>query len=107
MYILGGLTAGATIGLLIIVTRLVAALGGGEGAPDLQETIINLSINGAAITIFGFLFSRDLQQKDKDAAVVAREEALALLQARVSRVDGNIVAYFPKPLMWLWVSGAQ
>ncbi|CAD7695268.1 unnamed protein product [Ostreobium quekettii] len=84
LYLFGGLLAGAGFGLLIILARLAAALKGGEGAPDLQESITNLGINLAAVVVLGFLFYRDVSQSDKDAAVTAREEALGALQVRTA-----------------------
>lgn len=53
---------------------------GGEGAPDLGETLTNLAINGAAVAVFGFVFRRDLRGSQADRKIVEREEALARLQ---------------------------
>ncbi|KAL4422500.1 hypothetical protein ABPG75_008697 [Micractinium tetrahymenae] len=77
---LGGLAAGAALGLFIITGRLVAALQGGEGAPDLQETVQNFGINSAALAVLGFFVYRDVATARRDQAVVEREEALARLQ---------------------------
>lgn len=77
---LGGLAAGAALGLFIITGRLVAALQGGEGAPDLQETVQNFGINSAALGVLGFFVYRDVSAARRDQAVVEREEALARLQ---------------------------
>lgn len=52
---------------------------GGEGAPDLTETLLNLSINSAALAAFSFLFFRDLQGAERDKKVVDREELLGRL----------------------------
>ncbi len=52
---------------------------GGEGAPDLTETLLNLSINSAALAGFSFLFFRDLRGAEKDRLVVDREEQLGRL----------------------------
>lgn len=62
------------------VKRWECAGAGGEGAPDLAETLKNLAINGAAVAVLGFIFSRDLTGSQKDRRVVEREEALARLQ---------------------------
>ncbi|WIA22086.1 hypothetical protein OEZ85_004429 [Tetradesmus obliquus] len=75
----GGLGLGAAIGLLVILGRLASALKGGEGAPDLTETLTNLGINGAAVAVFGFLVLRDLQSKERDTRVTSREEELGRL----------------------------
>ncbi len=55
------------------------AVVGGEGAPDLTESLLNLSINSAALAGFSFLFFRDLQGAEKDRKVVDREELLGRL----------------------------
>lgn len=77
---LGGLAVGAALGLFIITSRLVAALQGGEGAPDLQETAQNFGINAAALGVLGFFVYRDLSSQNKDQQVILREEALGRLQ---------------------------
>lgn len=76
----GGLAAGAGLGLLIITTRLIAAFKGGEGAPELQETLQNFAINSGVLAVLGFFLLRDLAANEKDKEVVQREEALAALQ---------------------------
>lgn len=53
---------------------------GGEGAPDLTESLRNLAINGAAVGILGYIFQRDLKGQQSDKKVIEREEALACLQ---------------------------
>jgi hypothetical protein len=55
---------------------------GGEGAPDLQETLQNFGINAAALAVLGFFVSRDVAAQRRDQAVIEREEALARLQVR-------------------------
>ena len=52
---------------------------GGEGAPDLTESLLNLSINSAALAGFSYLFLRDLQGAERDKEVVDREELLGRL----------------------------
>ena len=54
---------------------------GGEGAPALQATLQNIAINGFGIAATSFLLNRDLQGRERDRVVVAREELLARLQA--------------------------
>jgi tetratricopeptide (TPR) repeat protein len=76
----GALLAGASLGLLIISTRLLSALQGGDGAPDLTETTTNFGINAAAVGLFGFLIYRDLAAQRRDEQVVEREEALGTLE---------------------------
>lgn len=55
---------------------------GGEGAPDLQETVQNFGINSAALAVLGFFVYRDVSAARRDQAVVEREEALARLQVQ-------------------------
>lgn len=80
LILFGGLAASAAIGLAIITTRLVLALQGGEGAPDLQETVKNFGINSAALAVLGFVLWRDLSGEKADIAAASREEGLARLQ---------------------------
>jgi hypothetical protein len=79
----GGLGLGAAIGLLVILGRLASAVKGGEGAPDLTESLTNLGINAAAVAVFGFLVARDLQSKERDTRVTNREEELGRLLVSV------------------------
>lgn len=55
---------------------------GGDGAPDLPETLKNLAINGAAVAGLGFIVQRDLASSQRDKKVVEREESLARLLVR-------------------------
>lgn len=57
---------------------------GGEGAPDLTESLLNFTINAAALAAFSWLFSRDYQAAEKDKRMVDREEALGRLLVRMS-----------------------
>jgi hypothetical protein len=52
---------------------------GGEGAPDLTETLKNFTINAAALALLSWLFVRDFQGSEKDKRIVDREEALGRL----------------------------
>lgn len=80
-----GLGAGALLGLFIILSRLVYSLKGGEGAPDLTDTLKNLTINGAAVGVLGFIFQRDLKGQKSDKRIIEREEALARLQVKLGK----------------------
>eukprot|EP00775_Hariotina_reticulata_P014332 gene14332-58_t len=75
----GGLGIGAAIGLVIIIGRLAAAIRGGEGAPDLTESLTNLGVNVAAVAVLSFLVGRDLQAGQKAQKVTSREEELSRL----------------------------
>jgi hypothetical protein len=89
LFLAGGLGAGAGLGLLIISARLAAALQGGEGAPDLTESLKNFAINSAAVAILGFVFFRDLKAAGADKRTVEAEEALGRLQ--VALAGGRVV----------------
>ncbi|PRW20574.1 LOW PSII ACCUMULATION chloroplastic [Chlorella sorokiniana] len=81
---LGGLAVGAALGLFIITGRLLAALAGGEGAPDLQETLQNFGVNSAALAVLGFFVYRDVAAQRRDQAVIEREESLGRLLVSLS-----------------------
>lgn len=80
LVILGGFALGAAIGLLIISTRLFASIKGGEGAPDLTESLQNFGINSAVLAVLGAVLYRDAQSKQKSLQVTDREELLSRLQ---------------------------
>ncbi|GAX77479.1 hypothetical protein CEUSTIGMA_g4923.t1 [Chlamydomonas eustigma] len=79
-FLFGGLAVGAAIGLIIITGRLVLAVKGGEGAPDLTETLQNFAINSAVLAVLGVLLYRDAQAKQRALQVSDREELLSRLQ---------------------------
>ena len=75
LFAFGALDAGAAIGLIIITARLAAAVRGGEGAPDLRETLQNFAINVTAVATLTFLFVRDLKaSRAKEAEVKVLED---------------------------------
>ena len=89
LFLFGGLGAGAGLGLLIIVSKVVQALQGGEGAPDLNDSLRNLAINSAAVAAFSFLFARDFKGSARDRAAAEAEESLSRLE--LSLRDGRVV----------------
>lgn len=89
LFLFGGLGAGAGLGLLIIVARVTQALRGGEGAPDLNDSLRNLAINAAAVAAFSFLFARDFKGSARDRAAAEAEESLSKLE--LSLRDGRVV----------------
>jgi len=82
--IVGGLTAGAGLGLLVITGRLVAALKGAPDAPDLTETVQNFAINSGALALLVFLLLRDRQKANQQLKTIEREEVLAKLEVQVN-----------------------
>lgn len=83
LVIFGALLAGASGGLLIIISRLIAALKGGEGAPDLNESLTNFGVNLTAVTIFALLVRNDLKNKTVAEEKLTREEALGNLEVTI------------------------
>jgi hypothetical protein len=75
----GGLSAGAGLGLIVILGRLAASLRGGEGAPPLTESLTNLAVNSGALAVLVFLLLRDLAGRERDLRVTQREEGLGRL----------------------------
>lgn len=68
--------------------RLAAAIRGGDGAPDLTESVTNLGVNVAALAVLSFLVGRDLQAREKAQKVTSREEELGRLLVRhLRRLD--------------------
>ena len=91
LYAFGGLGAGAFIGLIIILTRLSAAIKGGDDAPELGETIKNLLINIVAVSAFAYLFSNELKQREKTEFKVAREEELGRLRMAIEESKEDVL----------------
>lgn len=89
LFLFGGLGAGAGLGLLIIVAKVAQALQGGEGAPDLNDSLKNLAINSAAVAAFSFLFARDFRGSARDRAAAEAEESLSRLELALG--DGRVV----------------
>lgn len=61
-----------------LLTASHPAAAAGDG--DLQESLINFSINAAALAVFGFLVYRDYSKQQQDIRQIEREEALGRLQ---------------------------
>ena len=80
IFVLGGLAAAAALGLIVTLTRLGGAFAGGEGAPDLNETLTNLAVNAGGLAVLSWLVSRDITAQGRDREIIAREEELAKLQ---------------------------
>jgi hypothetical protein len=55
---------------------------GGEGAPELQESVQNFGINVSALAVLSYFLYRDIQKREVDLKSSRREEALGRLQVR-------------------------
>jgi tetratricopeptide (TPR) repeat protein len=91
LYIFGGLAAGATLGLIIILTRLAAALKGGDDAPELGETLINMCVNLGGIGVFGYLLKGELAARDRMNEKVEREEEIGRLRVSTSENSEDVL----------------
>lgn len=70
----------ATVGAVIAVPQLIAALGGASGAAvSVQEGLINLGIDLGALALFGYLTKSELDSRAKQMARLEREETLGAL----------------------------
>ncbi|XP_074564093.1 protein LOW PSII ACCUMULATION 1, chloroplastic [Curcuma longa] len=78
------LTAAAGISLFFTVPRLIHAINGGEGAPDIWETAGNVSINAGGIIILVALFIWDNKKEEEQLAQISRDETLSRLPLRLS-----------------------
>jgi hypothetical protein len=91
LYIFGGLAAGAALGLIIILTRLAAALKGGDDAPELGETLINMCVNLGGIGVFGYLLKGELAARDRMNEKVEREEEIGRLRVSTSENSEDVL----------------
>lgn len=67
----------------------VRALPGGEGAPDLTESVTNFFVNSIVLAIISVILKRDLDAKQKALKVTDREELLSRLQVRCAGHDSR------------------
>mmetsp|Transcript_2319 Transcript_2319/g.3647 ORF Transcript_2319/g.3647 Transcript_2319/m.3647 type:complete len:527 (+) Transcript_2319:163-1743(+) len=91
LYVFGGLAAGATLGLIIILTRLAAALQGGDDAPDLGETLTNMAVNLGGIGVFGYLLKGEFAARDRMKAKVEREEEMGRLRVCIAENSEDVL----------------
>lgn len=54
-----------------------------KGGEALTEGLKNLGINGAIVLVLGFLFNRDLKERNKLVRVIDREEKLGNLLVKI------------------------
>lgn len=77
-------TAASGISTLFTIPRLLAAIKGGEDAPDLLATAGNAAINIGGIVVFVALFLWDNKKEEEQIAQIARNETLSRLPLRLS-----------------------
>ncbi|MBA0560225.1 hypothetical protein Golob_017138 [Gossypium lobatum] len=77
-------SAAAGISLLFTVPRLFRAIKGGDGAPDIWETVGNAGINIGGIIVLVALFFWDNKKEEEQLAQISRNETLSRLPLRLS-----------------------
>ncbi|PON96581.1 N-terminal acetyltransferase A, auxiliary subunit [Trema orientale] len=77
-------SAAAGISLFFTIPRLIRAINGGDGAPDLWETAGNVAINVGGIIAFVALFLWDNKKEEEQLAQISRDETLSRLPLRLS-----------------------
>ncbi|OMO63802.1 Tetratricopeptide-like helical [Corchorus capsularis] len=77
-------SAAAGISLLFTVPRLFRAIQGGDGAPDLWETVGNAAINIGGIIVLVALLFWDNKKEEEQLAQISRDETLSRLPLRLS-----------------------
>nr|KJB41935.1 hypothetical protein B456_007G129100 [Gossypium raimondii] len=77
-------SAAAGISLLFTVPRLFRAIKGGDGAPDIWETVGNAGINIGGIIVLVALYFWDNKKEEEQLAQISRNETLSRLPLRLS-----------------------
>lgn len=77
-------SAAAGISIFFTVPRLIRAINGGDGAPDLWETAGNAAINVGGIVVLVVLFIWDNKKEEEQLAQISRDETLSRLPVRLS-----------------------
>ncbi|WJX79753.1 Protein LOW PSII ACCUMULATION 1, chloroplastic [Trifolium repens] len=77
-------TAAAGISLFFNIPRILRAIQGGDGAPDLLETAGNAAVNIGGIVVFVALFLWDNKKEEEQLAQISRNEILSRLPLRLS-----------------------
>ncbi|CAD6231386.1 unnamed protein product [Miscanthus lutarioriparius] len=78
------LTAAAGISTFFTIPRLVLAVRGGDGAPDLLETAGNAVINIGGIVVLVALYFWENKKEEKQITQISRNETLSRLPVRLS-----------------------
>ncbi|CAI9104912.1 OLC1v1003702C1 [Oldenlandia corymbosa var. corymbosa] len=77
-------SAAAGISLFFTIPRLYRAINGGDGAPDVWETVGNAGINLSGIIVLVALFIWDNKKEEEQLAQISRNETLSRLPLRLS-----------------------
>nr|CAD1830003.1 unnamed protein product [Ananas comosus var. bracteatus] len=78
------LSAAAGISMFFTIPRLIRAIQGGDGAPDIWETAGNAAINIGGIIVLVALFIWDNKKEEEQLAQISRDETLSRLPLRLS-----------------------
>ncbi|KAL5228263.1 hypothetical protein ABZP36_016528 [Zizania latifolia] len=78
------LTAAAGISTFFTIPRLILAVQGGDGAPDLLETAGNAAINIGGIVVLVALFFWENKKEEQQITQISRNETLSRLPVRLS-----------------------
>nr|GMD70988.1 protein LOW PSII ACCUMULATION 1, chloroplastic [Ipomoea batatas] len=76
--------AAAGISTFFTIPRLIRAIQGGDGAPDIWETAGNAAINIVGIVVIVALFLWDNKKEEEQIAQITRDETLSRLPLRLS-----------------------
>ena len=88
-FVYGACAASATIGFGIATIQAATRAAGAANAPPLEGSLENLAIDGAALALFGFLYAREEDARERQMARIGREERLGRL--RVELAGGKAV----------------
>lgn len=82
--------ASGSLGGLIALTQLTAALANSSRAAQVPDILYGLGIDFGAVALFAFLYSRERNAKNAQLARLSREESLSNLRLRVD--DERVIA---------------
>ncbi|PIA44446.1 hypothetical protein AQUCO_01700206v1 [Aquilegia coerulea] len=77
-------SAAAGISTFFTIPRLIRAIEGGDGAPDLLNTAGNAAINIGGLVLFVALFIWENKKEEEQLAQITRDETLSRLPLRLS-----------------------
>lgn len=76
--------AAAGISTFFTIPRLIRAINGGEGAPDISDTLLNGVINIGGIIVFVALYIWENKKEEQQLVQITRNETLSRLPLRLS-----------------------